>query len=118
MVNPEFLLIPRPSDPLEAAIRYFGTAASLARAIGVTTQAIGNWRRRGFVPRASALEIEQATNGQCPAASFKSTADRLFEVTGEELAATFEAEPPQPQAPSHRAVRDPRTGKMRLVPVE
>lgn len=116
MVNPEFLLIPRPSDPLEAAIRYFGTAASLARAIGVTTQAIGNWRRRGFVPRASALEIELATDGQCPADGFKAMVPNV--------------EPPRPpkehipptetvnSAPSHRAVRDPRTGKMRLVPVE
>lgn len=70
MTDPDFMLIPRPKDPLDAAIRYFGTAKDLAEALGYTNSAVTLWRKRGQVPDFTARAIDQLTNGQCPAASF------------------------------------------------
>lgn len=73
--NPHYLLIPRPSHPIDAAIRYYGTKTALARAIGFTPQAISMWRARHCVPRYAARAIEIATNGQCSEESFATLRD-------------------------------------------
>ena len=46
--------------PLNEAARAAGSAARLAKAIGVSQQALGNWRRRG-VPIERCAEIERAS---------------------------------------------------------
>ena len=58
------LTIPRPDDPLDAAITYFGSGRCLAIAVGVTQQAVSNWRARGAMSYRAARAIERATGGQ------------------------------------------------------
>lgn len=46
------------------AIRYFGSQSALARAIGVTHQAVNNWlNRENSIPYLQVLKIVEATNG-------------------------------------------------------
>jgi DNA-binding transcriptional regulator YdaS (Cro superfamily) len=75
MHHPDYLLIQRPDDPLEAAIRYFGSAAALAKATGYSPQAVTMWRLRGRVPSPAARAIELASGGQCPAAALNKLGD-------------------------------------------
>lgn len=46
--------------PLSKAIKAAGGVAALARAIGVTTQAVSQWQR---VPAERVLQVVKATNG-------------------------------------------------------
>lgn len=70
MINPDYLTIPRPADPLDAASRYFGSDAELALQLGYTPSAVAMWRHRGRVPTRAARAIEDATRGQVPAYLF------------------------------------------------
>ena len=50
---------------LDRACRLMGGAASLARELGVTRQAVNGWARRSRpLPLARAIEIERATAGR------------------------------------------------------
>lgn len=49
-------------DGLDAAIKHFGSQASLAKAVGVVPMAISNWKKRG-VPPEKAKAIEKVTDG-------------------------------------------------------
>jgi len=48
--------------PIDRAADALGGTAKLAAALGVTVQAISNWKERG-VPIERCVAIEQATNG-------------------------------------------------------
>lgn len=50
-------------DALNRAISIFETQAKLAKAIGVSQQAICNWRSRGNIPAEYCPSIERATCG-------------------------------------------------------
>ena len=62
----DVMMVPRPEDPLDAAIHYFGSPKRLAAAVGVSPQAVTNWKLRQHVPFRAAEKIEQASQGQCP----------------------------------------------------
>lgn len=49
---------PPPDSAVLTAITAAGGLAALGRALGVTPQAIQDWRRKGYVPPARAKEIE------------------------------------------------------------
>lgn len=55
--------IPKPTDPIDAAVRYFGTRKALCHAIGYTNAAVSNWKARRAVPTRAAVAIELATQG-------------------------------------------------------
>jgi len=64
----QYMRVPRPADPLDAAIRYFNTAAGLAAELGYASSAtICNWKSRQAIPRVAAMAIEHATNGEVTA---------------------------------------------------
>ena len=44
-------------------IRYYKTPANAAKCIGVTRQAVHNWKIRGRIPRLSQYDIEFYTSG-------------------------------------------------------
>ena len=46
---------------IDQAIRAIGSQAKLAEVLGCTQQNISSWLRRGYVPPAQAIAIEQAT---------------------------------------------------------
>ena len=46
---------------IDQAIRAIDSQAKLAAALGCTQQNISTWLRRGYVPPAQAIAIEQAT---------------------------------------------------------
>lgn len=48
---------------LAAAIEACGNALLLARAVGVTPQAVNDWKRRGRVPAERVIAVEAATGG-------------------------------------------------------
>jgi DNA-binding transcriptional regulator YdaS (Cro superfamily) len=50
-------------DTFQEALTFFGNQSRMARALGVTPQAIHQWRLRGQVPIEKALAIEIASNG-------------------------------------------------------
>jgi len=50
---------------LDEAIKHFGGQSILAKALGVSSMAISQWKKRG-VPASRAVEIETATNGGVP----------------------------------------------------
>ncbi|MCG8431502.1 MAG: helix-turn-helix domain-containing protein [Candidatus Omnitrophica bacterium] len=52
------------SNPIKRACNILGGQPSLARALGVSTQAVNKWVKRNFVPPVRAIQIEKATNGQ------------------------------------------------------
>ena len=45
-------------------VRYYGTASNVARALGISRQAISKWGKRGHVPYEAQLLIEKATDGK------------------------------------------------------
>lgn len=49
-------------NALDRAIAHFGTATDLAKALGLSSMAITQWKRRG-VPAERCPEIEAATGG-------------------------------------------------------
>jgi len=49
-------------DNLNTAIKRAGGIVKFAAALGVTHQAVTNWRRQGFVPPTRALQIETLTS--------------------------------------------------------
>ena len=51
------------ADPLSKAIEAAGGQATLARALGITYQAIDSWKKRG-TPGPRVLEVEAATGGK------------------------------------------------------
>lgn len=58
------LSVPRPADPLDAAVLYFANSqVALAKAIGYSASAVTAWRVRGFIPKRAKLAIAQATRG-------------------------------------------------------
>lgn len=51
--------------PIDTAARIVGTQMSLARALGVTRAAVGQWKIKGrFVPMEHGPDIERLTKGQ------------------------------------------------------
>lgn len=48
---------------LEKAIKHFGSQSELARAVGISRQAVSKWRSEG-VPLSQAIVIERVTNGR------------------------------------------------------
>jgi DNA-binding transcriptional regulator YdaS (Cro superfamily) len=50
--------------PIERAIKACGSAARLAKAVGVSANAPHMWRVRGRVPSTHCAAIEKATGGQ------------------------------------------------------
>src|SRR5690606_20678697 len=57
--NKSFIFVVMKS--LQTAIDYFGSQAALARAIGVNSMAITQWKRRGVPPK-RARQIAEKTN--------------------------------------------------------
>ena len=43
--------------PFETALGLFGSAARLARRMGVTESAVSQWRRKGFLPEGRSYQI-------------------------------------------------------------
>lgn len=51
-------------DALTRAIQHFGSAAALAKAIGLPWgSTVTNWRARGRIPPERAAQIDEITNG-------------------------------------------------------
>jgi hypothetical protein len=52
----------KPSDP----VQFFGSATAVARLCEVSTSAISNWRRRGWIPydKQCLLELEASKRGK------------------------------------------------------
>ena len=48
---------------LEQAEQHFGNRRKLAEALGITTQAVSQWVRRGRIPEGIAYKLESITNG-------------------------------------------------------
>lgn len=48
-------------DKLKA---HFGSYSELAKALGITRQAINDWRVKGAIPSGCAIEIERLTEGK------------------------------------------------------
>ena len=51
----------REQSGIERAIAAAGSPSALARALGVSNQVVGNWRRRGRVPLGRVWAVERAT---------------------------------------------------------
>lgn len=66
MIDPRWMTVPRPTDPLEAAIVYCGSRAALADALGYTASAISQWSARKRIPLRAAVAIEALTLGEVP----------------------------------------------------
>lgn len=48
---------------LAQAEAHFGNRRKLAEALGITTQAVSQWVRRGRIPEGIAYKLESITNG-------------------------------------------------------
>ena len=59
------------SAPIDKAIEYFGTQVALARACGVSQQALNKAYQRGSVSAELAVAIHHATGGTVTAASLR-----------------------------------------------
>lgn len=53
-----------PNDALDAACRQIGTQADLARRLGVTPQAVAQWRSDDRIPVERCIQIEELTAGK------------------------------------------------------
>lgn len=49
---------------IEQVIEHFGGVTKTARALGVTSQAVSQWRAAGMVPEMRAYQIELKTKGK------------------------------------------------------
>lgn len=79
-MSPDKMIIPRPDCPVTAAARYFGSQAALAEALGYHPSAVAMWIYRGRIPKRAAVAIEMATEGQCPAESFREMMEETVNV--------------------------------------
>jgi len=52
------------SKKMERIINYFGGRPQLAKALGVTQQAVFRWVHTGVIPPAKAIMIERITGGR------------------------------------------------------
>lgn len=75
--TPNTLTIPRPTDPIDAAVAFFGSPTKLAEAIGLSQSAITNWRTRQSMSYRAARAIEEATRGQVTITDLKPYIHRL-----------------------------------------
>lgn len=51
-------------SPVERAVRAAGGQGALARAVGVSTQAVHQWVKKGHVPAERVLAVEAAVGGK------------------------------------------------------
>lgn len=49
-------------NAIDLAVEYFGSQTKLAQAIGLSTMAVSQWRKRG-IPPTRCIDIERATDG-------------------------------------------------------
>lgn len=52
---------------IETIIRHFGNQRRLALRLGVSRQAVGEWRRLGIIPANRAIQLEKITDGELKA---------------------------------------------------
>jgi DNA-binding transcriptional regulator YdaS (Cro superfamily) len=52
---------------IDKVIKYFGSQAQAAAAIGCSQPAISNWKSRGHIPELQQLRIEHVTKGKLKA---------------------------------------------------
>lgn len=52
---------------LDQAVEHFGSRAALARAVGVSPQAVQQWGETGRIPRGRQFQIEVITRGELKA---------------------------------------------------
>jgi DNA-binding transcriptional regulator YdaS (Cro superfamily) len=49
---------------IDSIIEHFGNPSALAKALGVTSQVVNNWKKRERVPAGRAKEISNASGGK------------------------------------------------------
>lgn len=77
-------------EALYKAIKYFGSQSALARAIGVTHQAVNNWlNRENSIPYLQVLKIVAATNGVVSYHELAPQEKRVNEFLDELVKASF-----------------------------
>lgn len=64
VINPTGLPKMEEKTPLEIAVEFFGGQIELARALGISTQAISQWN--GEVPELRAYQIHVVSGGEIP----------------------------------------------------
>ena len=52
-----------PAMKLSTALKHYKTEGAIARALNIKHQAVAQWKAKGRVPLARALELEQLTKG-------------------------------------------------------
>jgi transcriptional regulator with XRE-family HTH domain len=57
--------------------RHFGTQSAIARALGISVQAVSRWKRSGIVPLARQYEIQILTGGHLRASLAHRTTSSL-----------------------------------------
>jgi DNA-binding transcriptional regulator YdaS (Cro superfamily) len=90
-------------SPIERASAAAGGAAKLAALLGVSAQAITNWKERGVVPIERCLAIERATGGIVTRRDLRNDWRAIWPEladTGERRRSTDGAAPPN-QSPDH-----------------
>lgn len=65
-------------DALKHATEVCGSQAELARRLGIATQVVNNWARRGNIPAEYCPSIEKATGGQVVCESLRPDVDWAF----------------------------------------
>jgi hypothetical protein len=83
MFTPSFM-----TNPIEKAVRIFGSQAALARALGVSAMTVTQWKRRG-VPAVRCRSLEEALDGQMTCQDFRPD---IFGAPSGERAVPLEAE--------------------------
>lgn len=49
---------------IEDVLRFFGSGWKMTQKIGMATQNIKNWKKRGFIPISTQVKIEKLTQGK------------------------------------------------------
>lgn len=49
---------------IDALAKHFGSNNKLAKALGISHQAVSDWRKKGKIPSGAALRIEKLTEGK------------------------------------------------------
>lgn len=62
---------------IDKVIQHFGTAYKFAKALGVNTQQVYFWKRKGFIPFKRGKEIEELTEGNVKAIEIWEEAGKL-----------------------------------------